>query len=71
MDANDKETPLAVIENSAHEDIRISLSRFKGCNYLDIRVFANYTGKFVPTKKGITLKADLLPKLLAALAQVN
>lgn len=61
--------PLSIIEKNATEEIRVYLNEYRGHTYVDIRVFVNYSGRFAPTKKGITVKPELLPELLAALDQ--
>lgn len=64
-----EERPLAIIEKSATEEIRVCLNRYKGAEYVDIRLFVNYDGQPVPTKRGITLRLDLLPELAHVLAK--
>jgi hypothetical protein len=49
---------------NALEEIRVSLSRYKGKQYIDIRVYyKGDDGDFHPSKKGITLPPDLFPDL--------
>jgi hypothetical protein len=61
--------PIAIIPKSTIDEIRVMWSEFKGHRYLDIRVYTEIDGKTdkVPTKKGITLRPDLIPDLIRAL----
>jgi hypothetical protein len=65
------ETIISTISKSAREEIRISLTEYKGHDLLDVRVFAEpYEDKgqdSVATRKGISCKISLLPQLIAAL----
>lgn len=69
------EQTVAVTEMSNVEEIRVSLTEFKGLKLLDIRVFAEpYADEGqgrVPTKKGISLKVEKLPDLIAALQEAE
>ena len=54
------------------EEVRISLTSFKGQEYLDVRVFYRADdGEFRPTKKGVTINMELIPDLLEGLAKVR
>jgi hypothetical protein len=61
--------PIAIIAKNSIEDIRVMWSEYKGHRYLDIRVYIEIEGKAdkVPTKKGVTLRPDLIPELMKAL----
>jgi hypothetical protein len=53
-------------EKSGLEEVRVTLSTYRGTRYLDLRVFAkraSLEGEPAPTHKGITLKADLAGEL--------
>jgi hypothetical protein len=70
---------LAIVPKNAVEEVRIALSRFKGTDLVDIRVFAAFSrtpdNERRPTKKGVSLKlqylqarrdlaeADLMPRV--------
>lgn len=60
---------MRVIEKSQTEQIRVQWSEYKGYRYLDIRLFAELPNSHerTPTKKGITLKPELVPELIEAL----
>jgi transcriptional coactivator p15 (PC4) len=61
--------PIAIIPKNSFEDIRVMWSEYKGRRYLDIRIYTEIEGKAnkVPTKKGVTLRPDLIPELINAL----
>ena len=65
--------PIAIIPKNSVEEIRILWSEYKGHRYLDIRVYTEIDGKpdRVPTKKGITLRPELIPELMKALEGVQ
>jgi Transcriptional Coactivator p15 (PC4) len=61
---------VATLTKNATEDLRITITEYyQGKPLLDLRVFTKYrtTGEVGPTKKGVTVKVELLPDLLAAL----
>ncbi len=50
------------------EDVRVTLSNFKGHDLLGVRVwFKGDNDELRPSKSGITIKVELLPELLALL----
>jgi len=67
--ANPMSEPIAIIPKTSIDDIRVMWSEYKGRRYLDIRVYTEIDGKTdrVPTKKGVTLRPDLIPELIKAL----
>ena len=64
-----EETIVAIIPKNSMDDIRVRWSEYKGYRYLDIRIFTEIDGKDgkTPTKKGVTLRPDLIPELMKAL----
>lgn len=64
---------IATIPKNTLDEVRVSLSEYKGHHYLDIRVFTELDGKPEkgPTKKGITLRPELLGELREALAKAE
>lgn len=57
-----------VVDKQGGESIRIQWCTFKGRTYLDIRTYyTDDTNEVLPTKKGITLRPDMLPQLIEAL----
>ena len=64
--------PIAIIPKNSMDEIRVMWSEYKGHRYLDIRVYTEAEGKAdkVPTKKGVTLRPDLIPELIEALEGV-
>lgn len=61
--------PIAIIQKNSIDEIRVSWSEYKGHRYLDIRIYTEIEGKSekTPTKRGITLRPDLISELIAAL----
>lgn len=66
-------TLIATIGKNASQEVRVTLSEFKGSHNLDVRVFAAYGGddERKPTKKGVSLKLDKLDELMVALGQAR
>jgi len=64
---------IAKIGKNAEEEIIVQLTNFKGHDLVDLRVWVKSligeTGK--PTKKGLTVKPDLLPELIEALKEAD
>jgi hypothetical protein len=65
--------PIAIIRKSSSDEMRVMWKEYKGRRYLDIRVYTETDGKAdkVPTKKGVTLRPDLVPELIKALEGVQ
>src|SRR4051812_29627558 len=60
------------IDKRDGEEIRATLSTFKGALYFSLRVyFRSEDGEWHPTKKGITLAAERLEELEAAVAALR
>ena len=66
---------IAKFEKNSFEEVRVDISEWKSQKYVNIRVWTNpryeKEGESRPTKKGITLNVELLPKLLEALKKVE
>ena len=65
---------ISTIEKNAIEEIRVALSEYRGYNQIGIRIFANYDSVHAekrPTKKGINLRVNRLPELIAALQEAE
>ncbi len=62
-------TIIASFAKNRVEDVVVRLETFHGVPCLDVRVFADFdqSGEKRPTKKGIAIKAELIPTLIAAL----
>jgi hypothetical protein len=62
---------IGIVSKNAREEVRISLSRFKGVELVDVRIYANFNGvseeERRATKKGVSLKLDRLPALIEGL----
>lgn len=56
------------IPKNATEKIRVNLSEYKGYRFVDIRIyFADDSGEWKPTKKGVTITKDGLDTLIKLL----
>ena len=65
-----KPTIIANLSKNSRETVRIALDEYRGVNLVDIRIMVianDPSGAEVPTKKGISLRVEQLPHLLAAL----
>jgi Transcriptional Coactivator p15 (PC4) len=61
---------IRLIAKNSRECVRIALDEFRGLDLIDIRVLAKLddpSGGLVPTKKGVSLKVERLPELIAGL----
>ena len=67
--------PIATIEKNTREDVRVGLDVWRGKNLVDVRTFSDRSGDRVgdryATKKGVTLRIEKLPSLIAALQQAR
>ena len=60
------------IEKNSSNKIRISLTEFKGNNFVDLRVYyEDEEGEYKPTKKGVALKPELIPQVIEALQEAE
>ena len=65
---------IATIEKNSIEEVRVSLSEYQGFDLVGVRIWGNYdspTSEKRPTKKGVALKVERLPELIAALQQAQ
>jgi len=64
---------IATVEKNATEEIRVSLSQYKGYDLAAARVWFRdaETEELRPTRKGITFRVALLPEIVAALQQAE
>lgn len=65
---------ISTVEKNAIEEIRVGLSEFQGHDLIGIRIWASYDSadsEKRPTKKGVNLRVDRLPKLIAALQEAE
>ena len=65
---------IAVIAKSAIEEVHVDLSEYRGHDLVSVRIWANYDGADEPkrpTKKGVSLKVEKLPQLIAALREAE
>ena len=59
-------------QKNALEEVRVSLSEYKGHNLVDIRIYyVDDKGEKRPTKKGISLSVELYASLKKAIDEVE
>jgi hypothetical protein len=67
-DDMNRDITIAALRKNAREDLRVQLHKFNGKNLISARVWTEKDdGTQVPTRKGVTLRLELLPDLLKAL----
>ncbi|MBU0533202.1 MAG: transcriptional coactivator p15/PC4 family protein [Candidatus Omnitrophica bacterium] len=60
------------IEKNGNNKIRVSISEFKGNNYIDVRVYyEDDEGEYKPTKKGVTFTPELISQVIDGLLQAE
>lgn len=71
--SNGAGTVVADLEKNATERVRITLTEYNGRDLCDIRVYTEYktTGEIGPTKKGVSLRVEMLPALISALTEAH
>jgi hypothetical protein len=73
--SQDEQTVIAVVPKNGREEVRVSLSTYKGMHLVDTRVFAMQKdardGERVPTKKGVAIKLVHLTALIEALQKAD
>jgi hypothetical protein len=57
------------VQKNKRERVRVALDHFKGHDLIDVRVTVqmDHDGPYMPTGKGVSLKVEKLPELIAAL----
>ena len=68
--ADATETLVAVVEKNTTEEVRVRLAEWRGSNFIDLRVFAEFSGtegEKRPTKRGLALGLTRPPELVTAL----
>lgn len=71
-DREDQEHVVHVIREGPKQEIRISLSKFKGRTFADVRLFlCNRAGEVVPTRKGIAIPVERLAELEEAVLKLR
>jgi len=64
------DTLIATIGKNSREEVRVSLTEFKGHRLVDVRTYASFDeGGVRATKKGVSIKVDKLGDLISALQQ--
>lgn len=67
----DTERTVYTFPKSATQQVRARLTSWKGREYADLRVFAESEGEYVPTKKGLSVRVEDIPKLVDAVAALR
>jgi|KBSMisStaDraftv2_1062788.scaffolds.fasta_scaffold806253_1 hypothetical protein len=68
----ERERAIYTFRKNSRESVCASLSRFRGRDYVDLRVFVESTsGDLVPTGKGLTLPREQVAELAAAVAALR
>lgn len=63
---------LADLPKNGRERVRVAIAEFKGARYVDVRLFATSSdASLVPTPKGVSLRGDMLPLIIAALQEAE
>lgn len=63
---------IAKFEKNATEEVRVSLTEYKGHRLIDLRVYYAPPGReAIPTKKGLTMSIDLFSELEAAIVKLG
>ena len=68
------EQVISEFRKNAKEEVRVTLSNYRGNDVIDIRVYCypnNPDGDLWPTKKGITMSTKLLPDLKQAIDRAH
>jgi hypothetical protein len=65
--------PIAIIKKNSVDEVRVTLSEYRGRHLLDLRIFTELdnSDEKVPTKRGVNLRVEQLPELLQALEQAR
>lgn len=74
MSEHDDEGYIGCFPKNDREEVRVSISKFKGHNLINARVYAQEYRRpeeWVPTKKGLSIKVELLPNLLVLLEKAH
>lgn len=70
-----KQQLISEFDKNAMELIKVHLQEWKGSTYIDLRIWikpdAGENGGEIVTKKGLTLRVDLIPDLIEALQKAR
>ena len=62
---------VATFAKNSFEEVRASLSTYRGRRGADLRVWQKMGGKWFPTKRGVWVSVDLLPDLALGVASLG
>ena len=69
---SDDEIVVGSFPKNNREEVRVSLSKYKGYDLLGVRQwYKNENDEPRPSKSGVTIRVDLLPELLALIAKAK
>ena len=72
MGTSFQEDLIEVLPRNAREEVRVSLSSYRGRQALDLRIFADHAGKGrIPTQKGLSISPERIPDLIQALQKAQ
>lgn len=72
MNSNPLTAPMIVLPKNSREELRVSLDTFKGHSLINLRIwYLSRDGDMRPTKKGIAMRTDTLPEVIAALIELH
>jgi len=58
------------LAKSSNEEVRIYIHNYKRRRYFSVRAYYRDGDKLLPTKKGLTLRLDLLPEFVKCINQL-
>lgn len=63
---------LYTVEKNGTEEIRFSLTEYRGRKLVDVRVFyQNDEGEWLPTKKGVSASVDLIEEIYTGVSRLR
>jgi hypothetical protein len=68
--AQDNEV-ISSFQKNSQEELRFSITMFKGREYADIRIFYEKDGEYFPSKKGITVSLDTWSEFKKAIEKLE
>lgn len=65
--------PIATIPKNSRQEVRVSLSEFKGAQFLDVRIYADFgeAESRGATKQGVTISLERLREFVRAVADAE
>ena len=63
--------PIATISKSKREEIRVTISRFRDRDFIDVRIYALDDDEAFPTRKGVNLPVGRISELIKGLQEAE